>query len=74
MISIFLTDATSPIKQCLIVVCLEMTEWLSCGLMWFSSHCKTIICVLYMFVTNHCNNRILVIVIVRSLCTSMDNA
>ena len=80
MISFFLFDATNPIKQCLIVICPEMIEWLSyCVLMWFCSNYKTIIFVLYLlylikYLTNHCNSGSLVMLNVRSLCTIMGNA
>ena len=80
MMSFFLSDATYRIKQCLIVVCPQMTEWLSyCVLMWFYSHFKTIIYVLYLlylikYSTNHCNSGSLVMLNVRTLCTTMGNA
>ena len=79
MISLFLFDATNRLKQCLIVVCPQMTEWLSCCvLMGFCSHSKTIIYVLYMlylieYSIIHCNSGSLVMLNVRTLCTTMGN-
>ena len=79
MISLFLFDATNPLKQCLIVVCSQMTKWLSyCVLIGFCSHSKTIIFILYLlylikYSTNHCNSGSLVMLNVRTLCTTMGN-
>ena len=76
----FLFDSINPLKQCLIVFCPQMTEWLSCCVpMWFCSHSKTIISVLYLlylikYTTNHYNSGSLVMLNVRTLCTTMGNA
>lgn len=59
----------------------SINEWMviSCLLMWFFSHCNTIICVIFLFYlikysTNYCNTGSLFMLIFRHLGTTKDFA